>query len=194
MSEDLNFMEKKILEEGRVVDDDVLKVDTFLNHQIDVGVIRQTAKAFKEHFGGSGITKVLTVEASGIAIACITAEEFGVPMVFAKKSRSKNLDNDIYRAEVYSYTYDRFYTMMVDRRVLGEDDRVLIVDDFLANGQALKGLLEICSQADADVAGIGICIEKSFQPGGKEIRDMGIDLCSLARIKKMDENGISFEK
>ena len=189
----MEFMEERIRKDGRVKEGGVLKVDTFLNHQIDVKLVRQIAKALKEHFGDAGVTKVVTIEASGIAIASITAEEFGVPMVFAKKSKSKNLDANVYRSQVYSYTYDRFYDIVVNANALEEEDRVLLVDDFLANGQAMHGLLDICDQAGAEVAGIGICIEKSFQPGGQTLREEGYDVCSMAKVKSLENGQVEFE-
>ena len=188
----MKWMEDRILQEGRRTAEGILKVDTFLNHQVDVALVRRMAEAYREHFKDAEITKVLTVEASGVPIAFATAEAFGVPMVFAKKSKSNNLDGDIYRAEVYSYTYDRLYDIMVDREVLGEEDTVLLVDDFLANGQAMKGLITICEQAGADVAGIAIGIEKAFQPGGADLRAEGYDVFSLSRVSQLDEDKIIF--
>lgn len=190
----MEFMEERIRRDGRVAPGEILKVDTFLNHQIDVSLIRQIAKTLKEHFGDREITKVVTIEASGIAIASITAEEFGVPMVFAKKSKSRNLNSDTYKSRVYSYTHDRYYDIVVNENALNDYDKVLLVDDFLANGQAMQGLLDICRQAGADVAGIGICIEKSFQPGGKALREEGYDVLSMAKIKSLENGTVEFEQ
>lgn len=190
----MEFMEERIRRDGKVAPGEILKVDTFLNHQIDVSLIRQIAKALKEHFGDREITKVVTIEASGIAIASITAEEFGVPMVFAKKSKSRNLNSDTYKSRVYSYTHDRYYDIVVNENALNDGDKVLLVDDFLANGQAMHGLLDICQQAGAEVAGIGICIEKSFQPGGKALREEGYDVLSMAKIKSLENGTVEFEQ
>ena len=183
----MQLLEERILRDGRALSEDVLLVDSFLNHQVDVALVRKMAEAYREHFKDAEITKVLTVEASGVPIAFATAEAFGVPMVFAKKSKSNNLDGDIYRAEVYSYTYDRLYDIMVDREVLGEEDMVLLVDDFLANGCALEGLIDIVHAAGAQVSGIGIAIEKGFQKGGDMIRSRGLRLESLAIVESMDD-------
>ena len=185
----MNFLEKRILEDGRVLPGNVLKVDNFLNHQLDVSLLDEMGAAFHRRFADAGITKVLTIEASGIAIACSAARCFGVPVVFAKKSKSSNVGTDVYSAEVASFTHGNVNQVIVSRRFLNPGDRVLIVDDFLANGCALLGLISIVESAGAQVAGIGIAIEKGFQPGGALIREKGYDLESIAIVESMDDEG-----
>lgn len=185
----MRILEEKILEEGKVYPGNVLKVDSFLNHQIDVGLLEVIGEAFYEKYKDKKITKVLTIEASGIAVACATAKHFGVPVVFAKKAKSLNLGDDVYVSRVSSFTYGKDYDATVSRKYLTKDDTVLIVDDFIAIGNAMKGLVEICDQAGAKIAGIGICIEKSFQHGGDDLRQMGYDVTSLAIVDEMDDNG-----
>ena len=182
----MNFLEERILQSGVVKPGDVLKVDSFLNHQIDVDLLDEIAREFARRFAGRPITKVLTIEASGIAIACAVARELGVPMVFAKKTRSVNLDGDVYVAEVQSYTHKRVNRIVVAKRFLSPEDHVLIVDDFLANGCALQGLISIVDSADATVEGLGIAIEKGFQEGGYRIRNLGYHLESIAIVESMD--------
>ena len=182
----MNFIEKRILEEGTVKPGNVLKVDSFLNHRIDVALLDEVARELKRRYAGCTITKVLTIEASGIAIACSVAREFGVPVVFAKKSKSVNLDGDAYVAEVESYTHKKKNQVIVAKKYLSQDDRVLIVDDFLANGCALQGLISIVDSAGAEVVGCGIVIEKGYQEGGHRIRNLGFRLESLAIIESMD--------
>ncbi len=182
----MNFMEERIVREGRVLPGNVLKVDSFLNHQLDVSLMDEMGAAFRAHFADAGITKVLTIEASGIAIACSVARCFRVPVVFAKKSKSSNVGNDVYSAEVASFTHGGVNQVIVSRRFLAPEDRVLIVDDFLANGCALDGLIAIAEAAGAQVAGIGIAIEKGFQAGGQRIRARGYDVVSLAIVDAMD--------
>lgn len=182
----MNFLEERILREGRVLPGNVLKVDGFLNHQIDVALMDEMGAAFYRRFADSGVTKVLTIEASGIAIACSAARCFGVPVVFAKKSKSSNVGNDVYAAEVASFTHGNVNRVIVSKRFLSPGDRVLIVDDFLANGCALNGLIAITEAAGATVAGIGIAVEKGFQEGGKLIRGRGYDVASLAIVDAMD--------
>ena len=183
----MNAVEERILKEGTVKAGNVLKVDTFLNHQIDVAFLDAVAKEFKRRFGGKRITKVLTIESSGIAIACSVAREFGVPVVFAKKSKSVNLDGESYVAEVESFTHKRINQVIVSKKYISEEDHVLIVDDFLANGCALQGLISIVDAAGAEVVGCGIVIEKGFQEGGHRIRNLGFHLESLAIIESMDD-------
>ena len=190
----MEFMERRILQEGEVREGNVLKVGSFLNHQLDIGLLEEVGEAFYEKYRGAGITKVLTIEASGIAIACLTAQKFGVPVVFAKKSKSRNLDDDVYTAEVYSYTHQTTNRVTLSKRFLTSADNVLIVDDFLANGRAMEGLLDVCSQAGASVAGIGICIEKGFQPGGAKLRSKGYNVTSLAIVESMENGNIVFRK
>ena len=182
----MNFLEKRILEEGIIKEGNVLKVDSFLNHQMDVALIDEIGKEFHRRFADKEITKVLTIEASGIAIAYAAARCFGVPMVFAKKAKSINIDGDMYTAEVESFTHKNKNQVIVSKKFLSADDKVLIVDDFLANGCALQGLISITEAAGATVAGIGIAIEKGFQYGGRSIRNLGYQLESLAIVESMD--------
>jgi xanthine phosphoribosyltransferase len=182
----MNFLEERILRDGVVKAGDVLKVDSFLNHQMDVALMDEIGMELYRRFSDCPITKVLTVEASGIAIACSVARCFGVPVLFAKKSKSVNLDGDMYVAEIESYTHKTRTTVIVSKRFLDPTDRVLIVDDFLANGGALQGLISITETAGATVEGIGIAIEKGFQDGGRMIRDLGYRLESLAIVDDMD--------
>ena len=182
----MNFLEQRIVKDGIVKDGGVLKVDSFLNHQMDIELIEEVAREFKRRFADKKITKVLTIEASGIGIAAFVAKEFGVPMLFAKKSASVNLDGDVYVAEVESFTHKNTNNVIVSKKFLHEGEHVLIIDDFLANGCALKGLIKIVETAGAVVDGCGIVIEKGFQNGGKEIREMGYKLESLAIVDGMD--------
>ena len=182
----MNFLEQRIVKDGIVKSGNVLKVDSFLNHQMDMALIEQIGREFKRRFGHKQITKVLTIEASGIGIAAFVAKEFGVPMVFAKKSKSINIDGDMFVAEVESFTHKNKNQVIVSKRFLGEGEQVLIIDDFLANGCALQGLISIVESAGATVAGCGIVIEKGFQYGGRAIRNMGYHLESLAIIDAMD--------
>ena len=182
----MNFLEERILKDGVVKSGNVLKVDSFLNHQMDIELMEQMGAEFKRRFADKHITKVLTIEASGIAIACSVARSFGVPMVFAKKSKSINIDGEMYVAEVESFTHKNKNQVIVSKRFLNADDHVLIIDDFLANGCALQGLIQIANNAGATVEGLGIVIEKGFQAGGKTIRNLGYHLESLAIIDSMD--------
>ena len=182
----MNFLEEKILADGVVKSGNVLKVDSFLNHQIDIRLLDQIAKEFHRRFADKPITKVLTIEASGIAIACAVAREFDVPVVFAKKSRSVNLDGDMYVAQIESFTHKVTNQVIVAKRFLSPEDHVLIVDDFLANGCALQGLISIVDSAEAEVEGLCIVIEKGFQEGGHRIRNLGYHLESLAIVESMD--------
>lgn len=184
----MELLEKRILKDGTFKDGGILKVDSFLNHQMDIELINELGKEFARRFAGKKITKILTVEASGIGIACIAAQYFHVPVIFAKKAQSKNLDGDIYTSSVMSFTHGKEYIIRVSKKFLESDDCVLIIDDFLANGKALIGLMDIIEQAGANLVGCGICIEKGFQEGGAYIRSLGVDLQSLAIID-MDENG-----
>ncbi|MBR5559323.1 MAG: xanthine phosphoribosyltransferase [Oscillospiraceae bacterium] len=186
----MNFLEERILKDGIVKPNNVLKVDSFLNHQMDISLMEEIGREFKRRFADKDITKVLTIEASGIGIACFVAKEFGVPMVFAKKSKSINIDSEVYMAEVESFTHKNKNNVIVSKKFLNQGDRVLVIDDFLANGCALQGLIAIAKSAGATVEGIGIVIEKGFQIGGQVIRNLGIQLESLAIIDAMDaENG-----
>ena len=182
----MNCLEKKIVEKGIVYEGNVLKVDSFLNHQMDIELFNEMGKEWKRRFEGKNINKILTIEASGIGIACIVAQHFGVPVVFAKKSKSINLEGDMYTAEVESFTHKNKNQVIVSKKFLNEEDHVLIIDDFLANGCALQGLIQIIQSAGATVEGIGIAIEKGFQGGGALIRDMGYQLESLAIVESMN--------
>ncbi len=182
----MNCVEKKIMELGLVKEGNVLKVDSFLNHQMDIELFNEMGKEWKRRFEGKRITKILTIEASGIGMACIAAQYFGVPVVFAKKSKSINLDGDTYTAQVESFTHKNINTVIVSKKFLKEDDHVLIIDDFLANGCALQGLISIVKSAGAVVEGIGIAVEKGFQSGGRVIRNLGYQLESLAIVEAMD--------
>ncbi|MBR7095723.1 MAG: xanthine phosphoribosyltransferase [Clostridia bacterium] len=183
----MNFLEERILKDGVVKQGNVLKVDSFLNHQMDVGLLDEVGREFHRRFADRPITKILTIEASGIAIAYATAQAFGVPLVFAKKSKSINLDGDMYTAEVESFTHKNTNQIIVSTKFLTPNDRVLIVDDFLANGCALMGLISIVQAAGASVEGLGIAIEKGFQNGGRIIRNLGYRLESLAIVDAMDD-------
>ena len=182
----MNFLEERIVKDGKVKPGNVLKVDSFLNHQMDISLMEEIGKEFHRRFVGKNITKVLTIEASGIGIACFVAKEFGVPMVFAKKSHSINIDSEVYVAEVESFTHKNKNNVIVSKQFLNPDDHILIIDDFLANGCALQGLIAIAKSAGATVEGIGIVIEKGFQIGGQVIRNLGVQLESLAIIDAMD--------
>lgn len=181
-------LKQRIISDGKVCPGGIVKVDSFLNHQMDIALIDHIGLEFYNHFKHKNITKILTIEASGIGIACLAARHFGVPVVFAKKTESQNLSSDVYTTEVFSYTKGKSYTVRVDKNYIKSDDRLLIIDDFLANGRAIQGLVDIIGQAGATVCGVGICIEKAFQDGGNLIREMGIDLYSLA-ILGVDEVG-----
>lgn len=182
----MNFLEERIIKDGIVKPGNVLKVDSFLNHQMDVALMDQMGEEFKRRFSDKKITKVLTIEASGIAIACSVARCFGVPVVFAKKSKSINIDGDMYVADVESFTHKNKNQVIVSKKFLSPEDHVLIVDDFLANGCALQGLISITEASGATVEGLGIAIEKGFQIGGRVIRNLGYQLESLAIVESMD--------
>ena len=182
----MNFLEERILKDGIVKAGNVLKVDSFLNHQMDIVLMEQIGREFKARFGHKPITKVLTIEASGIGIAAFVAREFGVPMVFAKKSKSVNIDGDMFVAEVESFTHKNKNQVIVSRKFLHEGEHILIIDDFLANGCALQGLISIVESADAVVEGCGIVIEKGFQEGGYRLRNLGYQVESLAIVDAMD--------
>ena len=182
----MNFLEERILKDGLVKEGNVLKVDSFLNHQMDVELMDKIGEEFHRRFGDKKITKVMTIEASGIAIAYAVAQKFHVPMLFAKKSKSVNLDGEMYSADVVSFTHKNQNKVIVSKKFLSSDDHVLIVDDFLANGCALQGLISIVDQAGGTVEGIGIAVEKGFQIGGQVIRNLGYQLESLAIVESMD--------
>lgn len=182
----MNFLEERIVKDGIVKDGNVLKVDSFLNHQMDIELFNEIGKEFKRHFEGKNINKILTIEASGIGIACIVAQYFNAPVVFAKKTKSINLEGEMYVAEVESFTHKCKNQVIVAKKFLSEDDHVLLIDDFLANGCALQGLIQIVQSAGATVEGIGIVIEKGFQAGGRVIRNLGFQLESLAIVDNMN--------
>ncbi len=188
----MKLLEEKILSCGTVLPGHILKVDSFLNHQIDVSLLSELGKEFYRIFADCKITKILTVEASGIPIACFAAQHFDVPVVFAKKGHHKNIGSDCYTAEVYSYTKGTSYTIFVSRKYLSAEDNVLVIDDFLANGQAVLGLKKIVEDAGAALQGVGIAIEKGFQDGGRQIREAGVNLKSLAIVDSMTDDSISF--
>lgn len=189
----MKLLEERILKDGKVGAGNVLKVDSFVNHQLDVKFLSALGKEFYRRFADCGVNKILTIEASGIGIACLTAEYFDVPVVFAKKTKTNNIFADVYTSKVESYTHGTTYDIVVSKQFLRPEDRVLIIDDFLAKGSALKGLIELISQAGATVVGAGIVIEKAFQPGGELIRSMGVRVESLARIASMsEEDGVKF--
>lgn len=190
----MELLKKRILEEGRVVGEEVLKVDSFLNHQIDPELFQEIGKEFYNRFKDKKITKLLTIEASGIAIAVVAGLYFKVPVVFAKKSKSRNLDVDTYKSEVYSFTKQTTYEIQVSRRYIKPEDHILILDDFLANGKAAQGLIDIVNQAGATLEGIGIVIEKGFQKGGQQLRDQEIHLESLAIVDRFVNGQVTFLK
>ncbi|RKI38719.1 xanthine phosphoribosyltransferase [bacterium D16-51] len=189
----MNFLEERILKDGIVNEGNVLKVDSFLNHQMDIELFGKMGEEFKRRFAGKEINKILTIEASGIGIACIAAQYFQVPVVFAKKSKSINIEGEMYVAEVESFTHKCKNQVIVSKKFLSKGDKVLIIDDFLANGCALQGLISIVQEAGASVEGIGIAIEKGFQVGGRMIRNLGFQLESLAIVDGMDEKTGSIE-
>lgn len=182
----MNFLEERIQKDGIVKEGNVLKVDSFLNHQMDISLFKLMGEEWKKRFSDTNINKILTIEASGIGIACVVADYFNVPVVFAKKSKSINIEGEMYIAEVESFTHRCKNQVIVSKKFLGPDDHILIIDDFLANGCALQGLISIVSQAGASVEGIGIAIEKGFQSGGRVIRNLGYHLESLAIVEGMD--------
>ena len=187
----MNFLEERIVRDGIVKAGNVLKVDSFLNHQMDIALMEQIGQEFKRRFADKHVTKVLTIEASGIGIACFVAKEFGVPMVFAKKSQSINIEGEVYVAQVESFTHKNRNQVIVSKKFLSAEDHVLIIDDFLANGCALQGLISITEASGATVEGLGIVIEKGFQVGGRVIRNLGYQLESLAIVDEMDaETGV----
>lgn len=188
------LLEERIRKDGKVIGNNILKVDSFLNHRMDITFIGKLGEEFYRLYKDCGVNKILTIEASGIGIACITAQFFNCPVVFAKKSKTSNISNDVYSSEVKSFTHGTTSKVLVSKEFLSPDDRILIIDDFLANGQALLGLTDIVKQAGAQTVGAGIVIEKGFQPGGKMLRDAGLRVESLAIVESMDEKtGIVFK-
>ena len=190
----MNELQKRMIAEGRVLPGDIIKVDGFMNHRVDVKLMRRLAEDFREHFAGRGINKVMTVEASGIPLATITAEVLDVPLVFAKKAKSDNIEGGLVKSEIFSYTYKKKVTLIVSAEWLSPDDRVLIVDDFMANGEAVRGLVEIVDQVGAELIGIGIAIEKGFQGGGDRLRARGIDVYSIAIVEHAEPGEIVFRE
>ena len=190
----MELLKKRIREEGRILPGNIVKVDGFLNHRIDTGLMREIAKEFRRRFDLDGVTLVLTAEASGIALATVCAEEFGVPMLFAKKAKSDNIEGGLYSSDIFSYTYKKKVTLLVSKQWLKATDRVLIVDDFMANGEAMRGLCDLVREAGAELVGIGVAVEKGFQHGGDRIREAGINLQSLAIIDQADKNGFVFRE
>ena len=182
----MKLLEERIRKDGIVKEGNVLKVDSFLNHQMDPDLFNEMGKEFKRLFADKPINKILTIEASGIGIACIVAQHFHVPVVFAKKSQSINIDGDVYSTKIESFTHKKVYDVIVSKKYIGKDDHILLIDDFLANGCALEGLIDLVQSAGATVEGIGIAVEKGFQEGGKRIREKGVQLESLAIVDAMD--------
>ena len=183
----MNFLEERIVKDGIVKEGNVLKVDSFLNHQMDIDLFNEMGKEWARLFADRKITKILTVEASGIGIACVAAQHFHVPVVFAKKSQSVNIDGEVYSTKIESFTHKRVYDVIVSKKFLHPEDHILIIDDFLANGCALEGLIDIVNKAGASVEGVGIAVEKGFQKGGDLIRSKGIRVESLAIVESMDD-------
>lgn len=190
----MQLLEERIRKDGIVKPGNILKVDSFLNHQMDIPFINELGKEFKRRFAEAPITKILTIEASGIGIACLVAQHFNVPVVFAKKAQSLNLDGEMYCTKVQSFTHKRVYDVILSKKFLSTEDHVLIIDDFLANGCALQGLMEIVKESGAVLEGAGIVIEKGFQNGGDSLRDQGIRVESLAIVDSMTDDSVSFRK
>lgn len=189
----MELLKERIRKDGVVKGNDVLKVDSFLNHQMDIALFGEIGKEFQRRFTDSGVNKILTIEASGIGIACITAQYFNCPVIFAKKTQTKNIAGEVYTTKVESFTHGRIYDVIISKQFLGPGDRVLVIDDFLANGAALEGLFDLIHQAGAELVGAGIVVEKAFQPGGARLRAKGIRIESLAMVKSMsEENGVEF--
>ena len=188
----MKYLEDMIQAQGELRPGGILKVDSFLNHQMDWRLYREMGREFFRLFGSENVSKILTIEASGIGIACVAAQYFEVPAVFAKKAKTKNLGAEVYTAQVESFTHGGTYDVLVSKKYLSPEDRILVIDDFLANGQAALGLRQIVEQAGATLVGVGIAIEKGFQPGGKLLRDLGIHVESLAIIESMTDTAITF--
>jgi len=190
----VKLLEERIIKDGQVFPGRILKVDSFLNHQMDVNLLCEIGKEFKKIYADCGVNKILTIESSGIGIACITAQFFDCPVLFAKKTKTKNIANAVYKTQVKSYTHGTTYDVIVSKDFLNKNDKVLIIDDFLAEGNALMGLIDLCSKAGAEVVGCGIAIEKGFQPGSKRIRELGVRVESLAIIDSMNDGSIQFRQ
>ncbi len=187
-------LKERIVKEGKVLPGNIIKVDGFLNHRIDTGLLTRIAEEFGKYFNMDEVTMVLTAEASGIALATAVATYFHKPMIFAKKAKSDNIEGGLYQSEIYSYTYKKKVTQILSKEWLTKDNHVLILDDFMANGEAVRGLCELVEQAGAELVGVGIAIEKGFQGGGDRLRNMGVNYHALAVIEKADENGIIFRE
>ena len=190
----MELLKERIRKEGKILPGNIVKVDGFLNHRIDVPLMERIAQEFRRVFAGKDITLVLTAEASGIALATICAQAFGVPMVFAKKAKSDNIEGGLYQSDILSYTYKKKVTLLVSKEWLSASDKVLIIDDFMARGEAMRGLCDIVREAGAELVGIGVAVEKGFQHGGDRLREAGIPLHSLAIIESADENGFVFRE
>ena len=190
----MKLLQDRISRDGKVLPGNIIKVDGFLNHRVDISLLKELAEEFYTVFAEDKPTLIMTVEASGIALATVTAERFGLPMLFAKKAKSDNIEGGLYKSEIFSYTYKKAVNLIVSAEWLNADDRVLVVDDFLANGEALRGVIDIVHQSGAELVGVGVAVEKGFQPGGQKLRDAGYKLHSLAIIEKADEDGISFRE
>ena len=190
----MKLLQDRISRDGKVLPGNIIKVDGFLNHRVDISLLKELAEEFYTVFAEDKPTLIMTVEASGIALATVTAERFGLPMLFAKKAKSDNIEGGLYKSEIFSYTYKKAVNLIVSAEWLNAEDRVLVVDDFLANGEALRGVIDIVHQAGAELVGVGVAVEKGFQPGGQKLRDAGYKLHSLAIIEKADENGIVFRE
>ena len=190
----MELLKKRIREEGKILPGNIVKVDGFLNHRVDTELMEQIAEEFKKRFDTSKVTLVLTADASGIALATICARAMGVPMVFAKKAKSDNIEGGLYQSDIFSYTYKKKVTLLVSKDWIGADDKVLIVDDCMANGEAMRGLCDIVKESGAELVGIGSALEKGFQHGGDRIREAGINIQSLAIIDSADENGFVFRE
>lgn len=190
----MHLLEERILKDGKLFPGNILKVDSFLNHQMDVGLMNDIGKEFQRLYGDCGVNKILTIESSGIGIACIAAQYFDCPVLFAKKTKTKNIASSVFKTQVKSFTHGTTYDVIVSKEFLHKTDRVLIIDDFLAEGNALLGLIDICNQAGAEVVGCGIAIEKAFQPGSSRIRAKGVRVESLAVIESMNGGEIKFKQ
>lgn len=190
----MKLLQDRIARDGKVLPGNIIKVDGFLNHRVDVNLLRELADEFYRVFADKKPTLIMTVEASGIALATVTAERFGLPLLFAKKAKSDNIEGGLYKSEIFSYTYKKTVNLIVSAEWLSADDRVLVIDDFLANGEALRGVIDIIHQAGAEVVGVGVAVEKGFQQGGQKLRDGGYQLHSLAIIEKADEHEIVFRE
>ena len=190
----MKLLEERILKDGQVFPGNILKVDSFLNHQIDVGLLCEMGKEIKRLYGEAGINKIVTIEASGIAIASMAAQYFDCPVLFAKKTKTKNIASTVYKTKVQSFTHGTEYDVILSKSFLGEKDNVLIIDDFLAEGNALLGLIDLCNQAGAKIAGCAIAIEKGFQPGRKKVEALGIRVESLAIVQEMKDDAVIFRK